>query len=153
MQDIANTPKSIMRIAVPDGSVKREKDIKATALPMLRAIEWLDEAKRLEAVMLDATTQEALMESMSAVVDAICDYDPDWPHDAIRENASAIQITNALSILMEMNDPLAAARAKKEEEAERGLKMLERLGGGVNLQPLIEKHISEAFAESRNGTA
>lgn len=152
MQDIANTPKAIMRIAVPDGSIMRERDVKAQALPMARGIEWLSRARTIESKLL-SVAPDAIAAAMAEVVECICDYDETWPHDAIRKNASAVQITNALSMLMEMNDPLAAARAKKEQETERGLRMLERLGGTADLKPLIEKHISAASAASPNGSA
>lgn len=143
MKVIANTPVSIMRVPVSDGTVTREKDVKASALPMSRALQWMDEAETIGKALLSAATPDERAEAMSSILDVVCGYSDGFPVDAIRENASAVQVVSAFEMLKEINDPLAVARAKQEAEQEKSLAMLSKLPQSV-MEGLIQKHISEA---------
>lgn len=148
---VANTPIEIMRVDVPDGSVQRPRALKAQALPMGPALEWLKAAEALDKRL---TKQEPGV--LLDVLDFVCAYSSDWPSDAIRTNAAPAQIVNAFYLLKELNDPFAVAKQRKTEETERGLRMLEVLGkggGGEMLTGLIEKHLKEASADSEKSSA
>ena len=152
MRNLTNAPVEIMRIPVTDGTVKRDKPIKATALPMLAAMEWTEEADMLSASLLSAKTQAERVEAITAILECVCDYDETFPAADIRSAASAQQVSTAFEILRELNDPLAVAREKQEAKMTKDLALLEKLGGPDKMKELIEKHVSAAVSDSQNGS-
>jgi len=119
-----NTPMEIMRIAVPDGEVKRERAVMAQAKPMEPGLDWLQGAERIQE-RLDAASQdirtdpESYLEALKQATEHVLAYNPDWPADAIRTEATGQQITGAMLTLMELNDPFAVRRKRQAEEIER----------------------------------
>lgn len=155
---VANLPIEIMRVPVQDPSmlqVRHEKALKAAALPMRRAVEWMAGAAELDARLAAADAGKGdAQAALQAVLEYVLAYDPAWPAEAVREHASGPQIVNAFYLLRELNDPFAVAKSKKREEEERGLRMFEALAkaGNPAVNSLIEKHLREASADSEKSS-
>jgi len=121
MERVTNAAVQVMQL--PSG-----KKILARGLPMARAIDWCDEAVRLEKELEAATeTREGLGDAMAAILEHVCGYDDKWPHDEIRESASSSQIVDAFYALWIDNDPLAIAERNKTEAVERQLAIIEKV--------------------------
>lgn len=118
---ITNSAVEVMRL--PTG-----KKVLAKALPMSQAITWCDEAARLEKQLEAAQeNREGLGEAVSAILEHVCSYNPDWPVDDIREQASTNQIIDTFYTLWVDNDPLAIAERNKTEAVERQLSIIEKV--------------------------
>lgn len=127
MKQLTNTPVSIMCIPVKDGVITRDKHIKAQALPMALAMQWTEDADALSLALLSATTAAARTEAMEKILDAVATYSSDFPTEAIRENASAVQVISAFELLRELNDPLAVAKEKQQAEMDKNMDNLRTL--------------------------
>ena len=158
MERLLNTPVEVLRVPVPDArdkGVMRETKLTAAALPMRRAMEWLEEAKRMDARIAAADSgNEDPVKVLADVAEFVAAYNPNWPADAICENATAVQIVEALYLLRELNDPFAVAKARKQAEEDRGLRMFEALAKAnpQAVQGLIDKHSQLASADSQKSS-
>lgn len=121
MKQLTNTPMSIMCIPVKDGAITRDRHIKAQALPMTLAMQWTEDADALSVALLSAATPGDRAKAMDKILDVVATYAADFPADAIRENASAVQVISAFEVLRELNDPLAVAREKQQAEMDKNM--------------------------------
>jgi hypothetical protein len=146
MELITNKPVQVMVLEIPDDrGVLRQKPLYARAKPMRLAMEWLDEANVLEAALNGGPsptprvrnaapfvkgeepggTFDSTPDALQALAAFVAAYNPEWPVEAILDQATGPMIMNAFYTLKDMNDPLAVVRAKRQKSRDDGLRMFE----------------------------
>lgn len=105
------------------------KKISTKVLPMGPALDWVEQASGvMESLQALGQGKGDRREVFARAIDLVADYSPEVDGKAVRDAASWAQVVDALYVLWEETDPLAAAERNQQEAIEKQLALAEKAG-------------------------